>query len=196
MDYPWQKIKAEYITDAAATYRSLSEKYGVPLGTLQKRAKKENWPLLKKQSGDRTDAKAVAVLEARNVQKIARLHDITDKLLDKLEQAVDELDTQVVTHSVKTKVIEYNNDLRPDKPTKETITEEEQLIAVQTIIDRSGLKSITAALRDIKEVQMLKSSDDVREQNARIAVLEERTKEEDSGEVVVMIESDTEEYCK
>ena len=196
MDYPWQKIKAEYITDAAATYRSLSEKYDVPLGTLQKRAKKENWPLLKKQSGDRTDARAVAVLEARNVQKIARLHDITDKLLDKLEQAVDELDTQVVTHSVKTKVIEYNNDQRPDKPTKETVTEEEQLIAVQTIIDRSGLKSITAALRDIKEVQMLKSNDDVREQNARIAVLEERTKEEDSGEVVVMIESDTEEYCE
>ena len=196
MDYPWQKIKAEYITDAAATYRSLSEKYGVSLGTLQKRAKKENWPLLKKQSGDRTDAKAVAVLEARNVQKIARLHDITDKLLDKLEQAVEELDTQMVTHSVKTKVIEYNNDLRPDKPTKETVTEEEQLIAVQTIIDRSGLKSITAALRDIKEVQMLKSNDDVREQNARIAVLEERTKEEDNGEVVVMIESDTEEYCE
>ena len=196
MDYPWQKIKAEYITDAAATYRSLSEKYDVPLGTLQKRAKKENWPLLKKQSGDRTDARAVAVLEARNVQKIARLHDITDKLLDKLEQAVDELDTQVVTHSVKTKVIEYNNDQRPDKPTKETVTEEEQLIAVQTIIDRSGLKSITAALRDIKEVQMLKSNDDVREQNARIAALEERTKEEDSGEVVVMIESDTEEYCE
>ena len=196
MDYPWQKIKAEYITDAAATYRSLSEKYGVSLGTLQKRAKKENWPLLKKQSGDRTDAKAVAVLEARNLQKIARLHDITDKLLDKLEQAVDELDTQMVTHSVKTKVIEYNNDLRPDKPTKETVTEEEQLIAVQTIIDRSGLKSITAALRDIKEVQMLKSSDDVREQNARIAVLEERTKEEESGEVVVLIESDAEEYCE
>ena len=195
MAYPWQKIKAEYITDTASTYRGLSQKYEVPLGTLQKRAKKENWALLKKQSGDRTDAKAVALLEARNVQKIARLHDITDKLLDKLEQAVEELDTQMVTHTVKTKVIEYENDLRPDKPTKETVTEEEKLLAVQTIIDRSGLKSITAALRDIKEVQMLKSTDDTREQKARIDALEARTKDEDSGEVVVMIESDTEEFC-
>ena len=43
---------------------------------------------------------------------------------------------------------------------------------------------------------MLKSTDDTREQKARIDALEARTKDEDSGEVVVMIESDTEEYCE
>lgn len=70
--------------------------------------------------------------------------------------------------------------MRPDKPTKETVHEEEKVIEYKTIVDRSGLKAIASSLRDIKEIQMLKSDLDRQEQEARIKKLEMEC-ERDSG---------------
>ena len=70
------------------------------------------------------------------------------------------------------KVIEYKNHARPDKPTKETIHEEEKVTEVRTIIDRKGLQSVAAALKSIQDIHGLKSEPDMREQEARINKLE------------------------
>jgi hypothetical protein len=95
----------------------------------------------------------------------------------------------------KVKEIEYNNDLRPDKPTKETIREEEKVVEVRTIIDRKGVQEIAAALKSIKEVQMLKTELDIREQEARIANLRKNAETEDtSKEIKVTIVGDLDEY--
>lgn len=171
MDFDWKKIKAEYITTDKSSYRKLAEKYGIPLGTLYKRAKRENWVDLKKQSGDRTVAKQVSVIEQKQVDRMKRIQDITDKLLNKLEQAVDELDIQLYKDVVKVKEIEYNNIDRPDKPTKETIHEEEKVIEIRTIVDRKGVQELSNAIKNLKEVQMLKTELDEEEQKARIAKL-------------------------
>ena len=175
----WKQIKTEYITDESTSYRKLAEKYGIPLGTLYKRAKKENWVSLRKQSGDRRVAKTLSAFEKKQAQKLSRIQDITDKLLDKIERAVDELDVQLYKSVVKTKEIEYDNIERPDKPTKETIHEEERVLEVKTIVDRTGLKDIAAALRSIKEVQMLRTDLDLREQEARIRNLEKQAESDD-----------------
>jgi monoamine oxidase len=175
----WNAIKTEYITDESTSYRKLAEKYGVPLGTLYKRAKKENWVSLRKQSGDRRVAKTVSAIERKHAQKLSRIQDITDRLLDRIERAVEELDTQLYKAVVKTKEIEYNNFERPDKPTKEVIHEEERVLEVKTIVDRTGLKDIAAALKSIKEVQMLKTDLDLREQEARIRNLERQAESGD-----------------
>ena len=79
-----------------------------------------------------------------------------------------EHDIQLVRKVTKTKEIEYNHDARPDKPTKETVTETEEISDVRTIVDRAGLKAISSALRDIKEIQMIRSELDREEQQARI----------------------------
>lgn len=170
----WNEIKTEYITDASSSYRNLAEKHGISLGTLQKRAKKEKWVEQRRQSGDRRVAKTVAAYESKQAKKLSRIQDITDKLLDKIEQAVDELDIQLIKDVVKTKTIEYNNERRPDKPTKETVHEKEKVLEVKSIVDRAGLNAIASALRSIKEVQMLKTELDVREQEARIRNLEKQ----------------------
>jgi hypothetical protein len=171
VDFDWKKIKAEYITTDKSSYRKLAEKYGIPLGTLYKRAKRENWVDLKKQSGDRTVAKQVSAIEQKQVDRMKRIQDITDKLLNKLEQAVDELDIQLYKDVVKVKEIEYNNIDRPDKPTKETIHEEEKVIEIRTIVDRKGVQELSNAIKNLKEVQMLKTELDEEEQKARIAKL-------------------------
>lgn len=189
MDWDWKKVKTEYITSEKSSYRKLAEKYNIPLGTLYKRAKREKWVELKRQSGDRTVAKTVTIIEEKKVDKLTRIQDITDRLLDKIEKAIDELDIQLYKNVEKVKEIEYNNIERPDKPTKEIIHEEEKVTEIRTIIDRKGVQAIAHALNSIKEVQMLKSDLDKREQEARIRNLEKQAEADDTvSEVTVTIE--------
>ena len=95
-------------------------------------------------------------------------------------------------------VIEYNNEDRPDKPTKEIVHEAEKLIEATSIVDRQGLKQIASALRDIKEVQMLKSELDRQEQEARIANLQKQAEkgDGDQGKITVVLEGALKDYAQ
>ncbi len=189
MGWSWEQIKTEYITTEKSSYRKLAEKYEISLGTLCNRAKNEKWAELKKQHYDKTVTKSVEKIEKSKVDKMTRIIDIADRLLAKIEQAVDELDIQLYKNVEKVKEIEYNNELRPDKPTKEIIHEEEKVIEVRTIIDRKGAQEIAAALKSIKEVQMLKSELDKREQEARIEKLKrEAQSESETADIAITIE--------
>ena len=182
----WKRIKAEYIA-GGTSYRKLAEKYKVKLSALRSVAEREKWVELKAQAQHKTNTKIVDSVSDKEAQKavdkLSRVSDLTDKLLNKLEQAIEELDIQLYKDVVKVKEIEYNNDKRPDKPTKETIHEEEKVIEVKTIVDRSGLKAIASSLRDIKEIQMLKSDLDKREQEARIAKLQKDAEKFDDSDI-------------
>lgn len=194
----WNAIRNEYITDESSSYRKLAKKYGVSLTAITRHSKDEDWQGQRKQLKDKTITKSIEKLSEKTADKLSRVSDLTDKLLNKLEQAIEELDIQLYKDVVKTKVIEYNNELRPDKPTKETIHEEEKVIEVKTIVDRSGLKAIASSLRDIKEIQMLKSELDRQEQEARIDKLRKEAEDDtpEDREVNVTFIGDIEEYSK
>lgn len=195
MDFDWTKIKTEYITSDNSSYRKLAEKYDIPLGSLYKRAKRENWVELKKQSGDRRIAKTVSAIEDKEVKKMKRIQDITDKLLDKIERAVEELDIQLFKDVKKEKIIEYNNLERPDKPTKEIVHEEETVTEIHTIIDRKGVQELASAIKSLKEVQMLKTELDEQEQRARIEKLRKDAKEEQNDKnITVVLEGGLDEF--
>ncbi len=196
MDFDWTQIKTEYITTDKSSYRKLAEKYGIPLGTIYKRAKKENWVELKQQSYDKKVAKTVASVENNQVKKLEKILNITDKLLDKIEKAVDELDLQLCKKVEKVKEIEYNNYDRPDKPTKEVINEWEEVIEVKTIIDRKGVQELASAIKSLKEVQMLKTELDEQEQRARIDKLrKDAIVETTDKEIELVMGEEVEEYA-
>ena len=183
----WQDIKTEYIT-TDTSYRKLAQKYGIHYKVISERGKDEQWVKLRSQHRDNTLTKALGKISSKQADKMARIDDLADKLLEKLEQAITELDLQLYKHTDKTKVIEYNNDLRPDKPTKETVHEEEKLLEAKSIVDRQGLKQIASALKDIKEVKMLRSELDKQEQEARIANLRKQAdKDEDKTEEIEVV---------
>ena len=154
----WSAIKTEYITDESTSYRKLAEKYGIPLGTIFKRAKRENWLGLRQQSQDKMVAKTVEKIENAQVSRLTRIHAITDKALDKLEYALDNLDP----------------------------------------LDTQGYRQIIASIKDIKEIQMLKSASDLREQEARIRNLERQAEADDKvdSEITVVIEGDLGKYSR
>ena len=90
----WTKIKSEYITDSKSSYRKLAEKYNVPFATLQCRARKEGWAALKKQTQDDIITKTINKDTDKKVDRMSRLMDVTDKLLNKIEEAIVELSTE------------------------------------------------------------------------------------------------------
>lgn len=192
----WQKIKTEYLT-TDTSYRKLAMKHGVNATTIAKKASKEGWQSQRQQQASKTLSKALAADSKKKADRLTRIQDATDRLLDKIEQAITELDIQLAKETHKEKVIEYKNYDRPDKPTKETIHETEKVLEYKSIIDRQGLKQIAAALKDIKEVQMLKSELDRREQEARIANLQRQAEgEDDDNEIQVVITGRAKEYAK
>ncbi len=183
----WQAIKTEYIT-TDTSYRKLAQKYGIHYKVISERGKNEKWVELRSQHRDKTLTKTLGKISNKQADKMARIDALADKLLEKLEQAITELDLQLAKHTDKTKVIEYDNTMRPDKPTREVVHEEENLLEVKSIVDRQGLKYIASSLKDIKEVKMLRSELDKQEQEARIANLRKQADKDnnDLNEVEVV----------
>ena len=192
----WNKIKTEYIT-TDTSYRKLGEKYGIHYKVISEKGKDEKWVELRSQHRDKTLTKALEADSRKTVDRLTRIQDATDLLLDKIERAINELNIQLVKETHKEKVVEYNNPERPDKATKEITHETEKVHEMTSIIDRQGLKQIASALKDIKEVQMLKSELDRQEQEARIANLRKQAEsEEDDNEIQVVITGKAKEYAK
>ena len=194
----WQAIKTEYLT-TDTSYRKLAQKYGVNPTTIAKRAGKEGWQTERQHQASKTLSKALAADSRKKADRLTRIQDATDRLLEKIEQAITELDIQLAKETHREKVIEYNNIERQDKPTKEIVHETEKLIEFTSIIDRQGLKQIAAALKDIKEVQMLKSELDRREQEARIEKLRkeaEKDDDKDKRSITITLEGGLDEYAQ
>lgn len=89
MSADWNRIKTEYITTDISC-RKLAEKYGVSESTLFKKCSKEQWEALRKQHGSAVEAKTLAADAKRKTDRVARLKTVADKLLNKIEQAVDD----------------------------------------------------------------------------------------------------------
>lgn len=62
--------------------------------------------------------------------------------------------------------------------------------AEELLLDKSALKSLSGAIKDIKDIQGIKSAIDIREQEARIANLQKQAQAEDNkpNEITITIE--------
>ena len=155
----WQKIKTEYITNPDTSYRELSQKYGVHYTNIAKRAKKEDWQQQRKQQANATQTKMIQAVERRKVDRAAKLMDVSDLLLQKIESLVEELDVM---------------DASP-----------------------KDIRSLSAAIKDIKEIQMLKSELDKQEQEARIEKLRrDADRDDQSGTITVRLPGGLEDYAQ
>ena len=159
MSWDWNAIKTEYITDETTSYRKLGKKYGVSHNVIGARAVKEGWVELRQQHLDKTLSKTLSAISNGQARRAARVQTVADKLLDKIEEAVDNLDMK------------------------------------ELFLDKQALRQVTAAMKDIKDILMIKSEADLREQDARIRNLEKQAeKTDESNDVTVVIGAEAEEY--
>lgn len=85
----WRKIKAEYIA-GGISQRALAEKYGVPFGTLQKRARLEKWNSKRKKAEEKTVEKVTQKTAEIVADNATLCEQIKTKLLRKLAVLVDQ----------------------------------------------------------------------------------------------------------
>lgn len=166
----WEKVKNEYI-NSKISYRKLAEKHGVSFATLQAKAKKENWKVLHDKQYDKIQSdirqKVASVIVKKEVDRLTRITNVADKLITKLEEATDQLNNHLVVNKRKTKTVVYDNEIK--KPTKETIDELEEKQFIIGDVDKQGLKQLTAALKDLKDV--LSTDSNINDDETGIAII-------------------------
>jgi transposase-like protein len=183
----WAQVATDYIT-GTMSYKALAEKYGVSPKSIERHSKDGGWRDKRRKHGEKMSARLTSSEERKQVKRRARYRAIEDKLLTKLERAVDELDLVLQTKVKKTKTIEYNNEKRPEKPTKEVVEEVQEIEAVHVMIDRTGLAAVTNALEKLKDAQGIRSPLDEDEQRARIDALRARVNADRDNEHEITVE--------
>ena len=103
-------------------------------------------------------------------------------------------------HKTDTKIVDTVSDQNADKATKIIDVADKLLDKISTIIDTvqdtQGIKHISSALKDIKDIKGYKSAMDLKEQEARIAKLQKEAEKVDDAvtEIEVTFNAGEEEW--
>ena len=117
-----------------------------------------------------------------------------------------ELKNQCQTKAA-TKIVEIESDKQAERMKKLLTVSDKLLEAVEDavnqfqagelMLDKGALKSLSSTIKDIKDIQSIKSALDIEEQKARIAVLKRQAIEDESSkDITVRIGEDVEEYSE
>lgn len=93
MAVDWLALKTEYIT-TDTSYRKLAKKYGPSVTQICNRSKAEHWQEQKEQHLNGVFTKTISKEQSKAVDRYTRLTTVADKLLVKIESAVDALDDE------------------------------------------------------------------------------------------------------
>lgn len=100
----WTAARDEYI-QGGVTYRQLAAKYSVPLRTLGKRAKAEDWVGLRQQVVDKSATLAADAAAQAKADMATRIYDsaglMLEKVLDALQDDITPKEIRALTAAVK-----------------------------------------------------------------------------------------------
>lgn len=97
----WGKVKIDYVTDASTSYRSLASRYGVSATQVANRAKAEGWRHLRERHLHEIETKTMNAISSQRVEQIVKIHDTSYALLNKLQEAVDQVDSTALVRNSK-----------------------------------------------------------------------------------------------
>lgn len=92
----WNRIKAEYVA-GGISQRDLADKYGIPFGTMQKRARKGKWTEERTQAGEKVVEKVIQKTAKKTADNATLAADIKRKGLLLLDRLFDEFETVTAT---------------------------------------------------------------------------------------------------
>ena len=78
-----------------------------------------------------------------------KIDSLTQKLIAKIERAIEELDSYTLTRTTKEKNTEYDDEGK--KPVYETVVETEEISIVKGTVNTSNLKTIAAAIKELRD---------------------------------------------
>ena len=119
------------------------------------------------------------------------------------EEGWDDLRRQHID-SVQTKILDVASEQKVDRALRlitvadKLLEKVEQWVEMDEPISATSIKNLSDAIKNIKEVQMIRTDEDIEEQKARIAKLRKEAEKEDqeSKEIKVTMEGGIEVYSK
>lgn len=159
--YDWKQLEKEYIlSDYKSVKEFLRGKDIKSTGNTNKQTKgwAEKKAIKEEQKSNKIVEKVIEKQSEKEANKIIQVKDVANDLLSKIVQANNELNMHIARNKRKTKTVEY--DYKCNKPSKETINEEEEIKSYIDIIDRKGLKELTSALKDLNDILTNKSKEE------------------------------------
>lgn len=169
----WERLKTEYIT-SEISYRNMSSKYGISYTRLQQRGNDEDWRKKRAEYKEKLLNKSVDLICEEQAQRIARAILIGDKMLEKVEESLNEIDIVLCRTTTTKKTVDRDEE---EGLCEKTVTTEDYT-KKKVAIDRQGLKQLSSILRDLREIGIFRSELDKREQEARIEKLRKDVEEE------------------
>lgn len=124
----WSKIKKEYIT-GNMSQADIADKYGVARRTLMAVAQGEHWGQQRRDWREQVAQKSIERAAEAAARKDTRIYDITNRLIDKIAEAAEDIDpTDVQAFRALTIALKDIKDIRGDKSERD-IAEQEARIA-------------------------------------------------------------------
>lgn len=77
-----------------------------------------------------------------------KIEDLTLKLIEKIDRAIEELDSYTLKKTTKEKNVEY--DTEGKKAVSETVVEREEISIVKGTVNTSALKTIASAIKELR----------------------------------------------
>ena len=155
MKYDWNELEREFLT---GNYKSVNQFFKEKGISRNKSSieKTRSWEQKKHTKNTKKTHRIVekviekqAEIEAE--QKI-KINDVAQRLLEKIDIATDELNKYVNKKTRKTKKKFTIKDATGTKIDNEIITEEMKIEEVSSIINKSGLKTLASALKDLSDI--------------------------------------------
>ena len=159
MNTNWTKIRNEYI-NGYISQRKLAEKHGIPYQTLRDRALKEKWNDKRKAQreiiGKKTEQKTAEKIAERESDLAARINSAAEELLEKIQEATKQLDMCLVKEKRKytRKVLDPNTGKEIFVDVEEERTTQDKSNAGAKRINKSDLRQLTSALKEIQSIQL------------------------------------------
>ena len=151
--YNWQELEKEFLL---GDYKSVNDFLTTKKISYGSGARKNtrDWKVKKTKKSQRKTEKVIEkVIEkesTKEANKILKTKDTAERLLQKINDSIEELNKYIAKTTTKTKTVEF--DYKALKPKKEVTIEKDEMAEYFSIIDRLGLKQLASALKDINDI--------------------------------------------
>ena len=154
---------------------------------------------------DWQDIKTEYITTKTSFRKLADKHGLNKDTIWKKakEEGWDDLRRQHIDN-VQTKILDADTEQKVDRAVRlmtvadKLLDKVEQWVEMGDPISATHIKNLSDAIKNIKEVQMIRTAEDIEEQNARIAKLrkEAEAEEKKDNTIVIQFAEGSEEYAR
>lgn len=189
----WSEIRLAYIT-SIKSYRQIAKDHKVPIGSVQKIGKEENWPALRQEYREKAAMIAIENEVNNEAERLSKIIKAANAMSDVIEGIFKDKD-QFYRHLVQDEVYDPDSDC-PVKTTEERIFKKVDSRAIRDLT--GSLKDMTMVLRNLYNLPTQAEAEAQRIASERLKIEQMKANAENNVDkrIEVILSADMEEFAK